>query len=251
MFHPSFLYRKFCLAGLAAKLASSGRVGAAMAILRDRRHGYECLDWAARLPGSFGTIIDAGAHTGSASAAFDLLFRPNRLLAIEPNPALAAALRHRFAARPQIQVAAVALAETEGTLPFYLQDFDAASSLYPLRDGYLASLGLPDKCTRIDVPTRRLDQLAANAGFTEVDLLKLDCQGAELRILHGARDLLPHIRYIYTEVSFEPIYPQGALFHEIHTMLRDAGFRLAHLGASPNLVGGIDQGDALYHRPER
>jgi len=248
VFNRHFLLRKCRLAGYAARLGWAGRRADALKALRDRRLGYEAMAWSERVPGPCRTIIDAGAHSGQVSAALDLAFHPVRLLAIEANPALAAGLRARFAAQPQIHVAAVALAEQNGTLPFFLQNFDAASSLFPLREGYLASLGLPEGTRQIDVPARRLDEVAAEAGFDEVDLLKLDCQGAELRILQGARSLLPRIRHIYIEVTFEPIYTEGALFHEVHAFLRAAGFCLAHLGTAGSVHGNIDQGDALYVR---
>jgi FkbM family methyltransferase len=250
MFDLHFLPRKFSLAGYAAQLAITGRGADAINILLDRRLGYEALDWSKRIPGPCRTIIDAGAHFGDVSAALDLVFHPTRLLAVEANPARAAGLRARFRSRPHLQVAALALAEQNSTLPFFLQDFDAASSLFPLRAGYLASLGLADGVRQIEVPARRLDEVAAEAGLVDVDLLKLDCQGAELRILQGAGGLLRRIRCIYTEVTFEPIYTQGALFNEVHAFLRAAGFRLTQLIPGGGAHANIDQGDALYVRTE-
>jgi len=245
-----FLFRKFQLASYAARLACGGRPSDGLAVLRDRYLGYAAMDWQARIAGSCRTIIDAGAHTGEVSRALCLAFQPRQLLAIEANPALAAGLRSRFAAQPQVRVEAVALAEQNGTLPFFLQDFDAASSLFPLREGYLASIGLPEGARRIEVPARRLDEVAADAGIAELDLLKLDCQGSELRILHGAGAFLRRIRCIYTEVTFEPIYACGALFHEVHAFLRAAGFRLTHLECGGGALGNIDQGDAVYLRTD-
>ncbi len=248
MLNRRFLRQKFSLAGYAARLAASGRLNAALGVLRDRRLGYAALEWHERIEGPCRTIIDAGAHTGEVSAALDLVFRPEQLLMVEANPSRAAGLRTRFSGRPHLQVAPVALAETNGTLPFFLQNFDAASSLFPLRSGYLESLGFAEGGHQIEVPARRLDEVARDAGITEVDLLKLDCQGAELRILQGAGELLQRTRNIYTEVTFEPIYTNGAMFHELHAFLRAAGFKLVHLSPSVGAKGNLDQGDALYVR---
>jgi FkbM family methyltransferase len=250
MLDRRFLLRKFHLARYTAQLVGQGRYADALTILHERRLGYAAMEWRTRLPMPCHTIVDAGAHTGEVSAALDFAFRPARILAIEANPVRAAGLRSRFAARPHIRVTAVALAENKGTLPFFIQDFDAASSLFQLREGYLASLGLPEGNRRIEVPAQRLEQVVADAGIAEVDLLKLDCQGAELRILQGAGDLLRRIRHIYTEVTFEPIYAQGAQFHELHAFLRSAGFRLAQLHADDAERCSISQGDALYVRSD-
>lgn len=248
MSSENFTLRKLQLLGYASQLARGGRWSDARTALRHRKLGYAAMDWKKLIPGPCTRIIDAGAHTGEVAAALDLAFRPRQLLLVEANPALAANLRHRFAAQPHITVAGVALSDCHGSLPFYRHDFDAASSLFALKSGYLASLNLPDAQTVIEVPARRLEEVAQEAGLAEVDLLKLDCQGAELAILRGAGDFLSRIRCVYTEVSFDAIYSGGALFHEIHALLRAAGFALVHLVTSPGAGRNHDQGDALYVR---
>jgi FkbM family methyltransferase len=246
-----FFAMKCRLAVYALKLICAGRIDAALRVLRDRRLGYEAMNWSQRIPIQCLTIIDAGAHTGATSAAMMVALRPSRLLSVEANPSLVEGLRKRFLKYAEVQIIAFALAERAGVSPFFIQNFDAASSLFPLKNGYLSLQGLPEGSRRIEVQTKTLADVAREAGLTDIDLLKLDCQGAELRILLGAGNLLRHIRYIYTEVTFESIYEQGALFHEIHTFLRDNGFRLEHLNTHQTFNGNIDQGDALYVRMDK
>ena len=182
------------------------------------------------------------------AAALHLLYRPKRLLAVEANPALLPGLRHRFSSVSSVDVMGVALNDQAGTLPFIVQNFSAASSFFPLRAGYLAALGLPDEAQQIEIPARRLDDVAAEAGIDSLDLLKLDCQGAELRVLRGAPGLLQRTRFVRTEVMFEPIYHGGALFHEVHALLRSHGFTLVRLDDFRGIGDSIDQADALYRR---
>ncbi len=245
---PHFLRPKLRLTALACRWVWQRRAADALALLRDRSVGYEVLRWHALPIGPCRTIIDVGAHVGAVAAALRLLYRPERLLAVEANPALLPGLRHRFSDVRSVEIVGVALNDQAGVLPFIVQNFSAASSFFPLQAGYLAALGLPDGAQQIEIPARRLDDVAAEAGIGSLDLLKLDCQGAELRVLLGAPNLLKRIRVIQTEVMFEPIYHGGALFHEIHALLRHHGFSLVHLGEFGDGGRGIDQADAVYRR---
>jgi len=245
---PRFLRSKLRLTDLACRWVCQRRAADALALLRDRSVGYEVLRWRSLPVGPCRTIIDVGANVGTVAAAFHLLYQPKSLLAVEPNPALLPGLRDRFSGIPSVKIAGVALNDRAGVLPFFVQNFNAASSFFPLRTGYLASLGLPEGAQQIDVPARRLDDVAAEAGIDSLDLLKLDCQGAELRVLLGAPGLLRRTRVVQTEVAFEPIYQGGALFHEVHALLRGHDFTLVRLGEFQGPGDGIDQADALYRR---
>jgi hypothetical protein len=82
-----------------------------------------------------------------------------------------------------------------------------------------------------------------------VDLLKIDVQGAELMALRGAAQTLPRVRMICTEVSFTPLYEGSSIFSEIYDFLGDRGFRLLSLregfrGKDSELL----QGDAVFAR---
>jgi len=58
-------------------------------------------------------------------------------------------------------------------------------------------------------------------------LIKFDIQGGELKALQGATRLLKDSTLlIYTEVLFNPLYNDGAIFSEIDLFLRKHGFVL-------------------------
>lgn len=62
------------------------------------------------------------------------------------------------------------------------------------------------------------------------ELLVLDTQGAELKILKGSDKLLENpIRYIYTEISEEALYEGGCTFEEITEFLKPYGFKLKNM----------------------
>ncbi len=95
------------------------------------------------------------------------------------------------------------------------------------------------------VPMTTLDDLLPR-DLQVLDLLKLDCQGAELSVLRGAGGRIRAIRWIYCEVSIEPIYDGAPLFGELHAFLRDAGFELRRMGGFSGSGQSIQWADALY-----
>jgi hypothetical protein len=70
--------------------------------------------------------------------------------------------------------------------------------------------------------------LVRDAGLDHVDLLKVDVQGAEDKVLAGAIESLSMIFAIWIEVSFKPLYEGSAIYSEIYRTL-DKDFRLVDM----------------------
>lgn len=213
--------------------------------LRERDVSYAAMDLARLLPPEAATIIDVGAHTGLVADALDFLYQPKSLWAVEPNPAHSAQLDARFRGRPQILVVNCCLGEANGEANFNVYEFDAASSLYACKPGHMASLGLSERSTSLKVQMRTLRELIPK-DLATLDLLKLDCQGAELSVLKGAGERIHDIRWLYCEVSIDRIYDGAPLWGELHLFLRSSGFELRGMSGFSGSGRSIQWADALY-----
>ncbi|MEW6065207.1 MAG: FkbM family methyltransferase [Bacillota bacterium] len=73
---------------------------------------------------------------------------------------------------------------------------------------------------------RTLDRLITELELTPEDfnILNIDIQGAELKALKGAVNVLHFIEVINTEVNFKELYEGCALIHEIDEFLEEHGF---------------------------
>jgi FkbM family methyltransferase len=144
-------------------------------------------------------VIDVGANVGDLTAvAAEAVRPPGRVIAFEPAPANARRLRERFAATPHVYVHHAAVSDRSGSLHLHL---DAANSkrhsLFP------SIVSVPGDS--ILVPSVRLDDVREE--IEPVDLIKIDAQGAEGRILAGARALIERDRPV---LLFE-LWPAGMI----------------------------------------
>jgi FkbM family methyltransferase len=134
-------------------------------------------------------FVDVGAHIGSTIAAVLRLDASIAVIAVEAMPDKVAALRSHF---PSIVVHQCAAGERAATASFYVD---------LRRSGYssLSSKNAPatDSVKAIDVQVSTLDELISAAN---VDVIKIDVEGAELGVIRGAKRLIERCRPV---VMFE------------------------------------------------
>ena len=71
----------------------------------------------------------------------------------------------------------------------------------------------------ITVPTITLDAWSKQQAISQIDLLWLDLQGAELFALQGAVQLLTSVKAIHTEINEAERYIGGVLYDELKLFL--------------------------------
>jgi len=193
--------------------------------------------------------VDGGAHDGVTAMEFDEKVGPLEVHAFEPNPDLQADLRARLDSFDG-RVHQVALGSRSETVSFQINQSPMTSSMLARSDyaeKYFDAHTAPLK--KVDVPCVTLDDWFADSGLEQVDVLKLDLQGFELEALRGAANMLAAgVGCIFLEVHFVPFYEGSALFADIDTLLRNAGYRLQNLYniATHLPEGQIGSADALY-----
>lgn len=110
---------------------------------------------------------------------------------------------------------------------FHLTNFSMTSSLYEPDTAFLKRFNNLEELTQVvdtcDVSTTRLDDIPE---ITNIDLLKIDIQGAELDTFRGAPRLLKDCLMVWTEVEFIPMYKDQPLFADVDTELRKHGMLL-------------------------
>lgn len=170
-------------------------------------------------PGS--VFVDAGAYLGYYSLLAASRVGPSgRVIAYEPSPP---------AYQRLAEIVESNHIRTMQAFPFGLADHDGEASLYlPTHDsGGVASMvaGTADVAPT-SVPIRTLDGHLTELGVERVDILKLDCEGFEPKILAGARQLLAagRIRAILCEFNDKALRLAGSSAQELYRSLQAMGF---------------------------
>lgn len=79
------------------------------------------------------------------------------------------------------------------------------------------------------VNVRTLDDWVQQERVESVDILKLDTQGYELKILKEGRKILKKVSLVYSEVNFHPQYKGSTNFFELTNYLHQNGFQFFNI----------------------
>jgi len=175
---------------------------------------------------SIRTIFDVGANQGQSALFLKKLFPGARLYSFEPVLESFKKLQNNLFKYKDCRCYRMALGEENGHREIYLNQSSDSNSLLQnsknfrkFTDGWN---GLEPK-SKATVPIQRLDTFLKKIKVQELDFQKIDTQGTDLKVLHGAEKILQkqNVRYIATEIIFVPIYESQANFRQILKFLSD------------------------------
>jgi hypothetical protein len=100
----------------------------------------------------------------------------------------------------------------------------------------------------ITVKQHKLDTFVGYWDIPKIDILKLDTQCSEAKILKGAEETLEKTSVVLTELNFYDLYTRNLSFYDIEQYLNPAGFKLydiSYISKNP-LNGRTDWVDVIY-----
>lgn len=174
------------------------------------------------------TILDIGAHVGSAARYFAHRYPDARIVCIEPTPESFALLERNTRHLPNVERFNVAFASEPGVLRIWRGKLTSGqNSAVPNEENGGDSF----EATAV-VPI----QFCARHGLEDISIVKIDVEGLELQILRNLAPLLRRVDVFYVE------YHSEALRRGVEELL-GPGYSLFAAEA-----GEADRGTACYAR---
>ncbi len=183
------------------------------------------------------TFIDAGAHFGETNDVIRAVYPNSRIISFEANPNCEKILKQKG-----IEYVICLLGnETVESVPFYVNKNDASStgcSIYKENTHHF------DNCEVVNLPMYALDDIVPEEIVP--DFLKMDVQGAEIKILEGSNRILKDIKWIFLEVSFVEYNLGAPLFKEVCDYLYSKGYKIIDICEPTWLDNNLIQCNFLF-----
>ncbi len=228
------------IASVYARLGSASRLAVADLAMRNfEETTYQRLVQMGFAPDGY---IDVGAYHGNWTRLAHRVLGPKPTLMVEGQPSLVPALEAFAATRGDMAVASGVLSDTSGQqVPFY--EMGTGSSIF----AEASNAPREQKTTT----TKTLDEVAA-VFLTTVSkpFLKIDVQGAELKVLAGGAKVLEKASLVQLEVAMLQ-YNQGApLMPDVVAWMAERGWLPTEISGFSRPSGPLVQIDLLFARAD-
>lgn len=202
-------------------------------------------------------IFDVGGHIGQTVEKYRKLYPNATIHSFEPFKSSFDQLSLVCHPEANCHPHMLAFSDVAGTADYYANaSGGGTNSLFPPEDMEKRFDHDDDShyagTVKTSVTTDTIDSFCAEHGIDNIDILKMDIQGGELKALHGAERMLLErkVDLLFLEVSFIHIYKGQALFHDIEGFLLERGYTLYNIHyLSTQSEGQLVQGDAIFISP--
>jgi FkbM family methyltransferase len=184
-------------------------------------------------------IFDIGSCEGEDSIKYSRIFPFSKIYAVEALPSNLPLLKGNLDKYGvfNVEILPFALSNNKGISKFYVSsgkpdeqpdnlDWDfgnKSSSLLP-PDKHLETAPWLKFQSVIDVETRTIKDICIEKGIDYIDFIHMDVQGAELKVLEGAEDILEKVKVIWLEVESITLYENQPLKPDIEEFMQQHSF---------------------------
>jgi FkbM family methyltransferase len=172
-------------------------------------------------------VLHVGANDGSEAPLYYAAGAATAVF-VEPVDAVFQQLCEKLKPYPGYKaVQAVCSSEVGQRVSFNVAEGDATtSSLLPFADEFRAKVGLKYVATQEMVTTTVDELVAQHCPDANLNLMVIDTQGWDMKVLQGARQVLQRLEAVYVEIANISPYVGGSTFDDIHPFMLSQGFKL-------------------------
>jgi FkbM family methyltransferase len=195
-------------------------------------------------------VIDVGANEGQFASALLSTGYTGSIVSFEPLAEAYEKLSQLSKNHADWHVPTrCAVGSSVGSVEINVSENLVSSSILPMLGGHVAAAPGSKYVGKELVPMITLDAFNSQRSLNH-PFIKIDTQGYELEVLHGASELLAEASGIQVEVSIAALYDGQPDFLRLLEFIRDAGFELWAInpGFREPGSGKLLQFDAVFFR---
>ena len=203
-------------------------------------------------------IFDVGANKGQSITRYKKLFQNPIIHSFEPNIDEVNILKQKYINDKDLYLNNVAVGDKKGNLEFNINARSGHSSFKNLIPNTTwikkrsNSIKIDDKnytTKKVNAEVITLDDYVNEKNLTNIDILKIDTQGFEDKVLVGAQNLLKNnrIKLIQLELIFSEIYENPLNIYDVEKTLIPNNYKLFGINKGGSLISQyIYQSDFIY-----
>tara|TARA_B100000780_G_C20980347_1_gene391714 strand:- start:62 stop:823 length:762 start_codon:yes stop_codon:yes gene_type:complete len=204
-------------------------------------------------------IFDVGGNRGQSIERFKKIFNNPIIHSFEPIKSEFDYMANRFSRENNIFLNNFALGDKIEDKEFNITAKTATSSFNKITEGtkWLKHRSKQYKTTEKEyvvkiekVKVTTLDHYCKNKNIQKIDLLKIDTQGYEDKVLEGSLNTIKsnHVGVVLTEIIFDQVYDKHFSFSDIEKYLIPNNFRMVGMDLiNNNIFSGLNFfADVLY-----
>lgn len=196
-------------------------------------------------------IFDVGGNSGQSIEKFKQIFKNPIIHSFEPIESEFKKMKEKFGNDENIYLNNFALGEKDGLKEFYITAKSSNSSFNKIKkntswlkkrkeENLVNSEDFITKKENIKITT--IDNYCLKKKIDRIDLLKIDTQGYEDKVLEGSKISFEKekVRAVITEIMFDNVYEKYFSFSDIEKHILPYNFRMVGIDLSNNnLFSGL------------
>ena len=179
-------------------------------------------------------FVDVGAHEGETSNLFSKYLNIKKIYCFEPSSINFKNLKKKIVKKENIFLFNFGLGDRDGEGDFNQLEESSSSTLvelnqkskYFIKKKKILNLFIKKnfKIFSQSVNIMKLKNFIDNNSIEYIDILKIDTEGYEMKVIKGAEDKIKNIDYIYFEHHFDDMLKKNYTLTDVHNYLVKNGF---------------------------
>ena len=181
---------------------------------------------------SLSVLVDVGSHKGEYINSIKKKFNIQKIYGFEPNPDIYEILKKKIVDE-KINLYNFGISDKNGKIEFYknletssstINKLNTKSKYYKKKYFLLNIFNSKEVIKKIEINVLRLDEFIHSNKIDKIDLIKIDTEGYEFKVIKSLKKKIKNVKIIHLEHHFDDMIVKNYKLTDIHNYLKKNGF---------------------------